>query len=117
MSVMSVFHYCSFFLQALPEALLKAAKVDAKFREGLPRGYLDHAGLARANEQTQQRKQLISKTKKLVEKLVSYLDVDSAVDKMGIQFMHDALPPILNPGIFNDIRIDAQTKKNHYIIY
>lgn len=105
------------FLQALPEALLKAAKVDAKFREGLPHGYLNYAGLARANEQGQQRKQFISKAKELVEKLVSYLDVDSAVDKMGIQFMHDALPPILNPGMFNVIRIYIQKERNYYTIY
>lgn len=82
--------------KALPEALSKAAKEDLEFRKGLPHGYLHCAGLAR-NEQAIQRKKFVNKAKALVEKLVKYLDFDAAADKMGTQFMHDALPPVLTP--------------------
>ena len=87
-----------FLIQALPEALLKAAKEDVEFRKGLPYGYLHCTGLASYRRQ-QQRKHFLSKAKALVEKLVQYIDLDSAADKMGAQFMHDALPPVLTPGI------------------
>lgn len=82
--------------KALPEALLKAAKEDVEFRKGLPYGYLHCTGLASYRRQ-QQRKHFLSKAKALVEKLVQYIDLDSAADKMGAQFIHDALPPVLTP--------------------
>lgn len=82
--------------KALPDALAKAAKEDIQFRKGLPHGYLHCAGLAR-NEQARGRRKFVSKAKSLIETLVKYLDLDSAVDKMGTHFMHDALPPVLTP--------------------
>lgn len=82
--------------KALPEALIKAAKEDVEFRKGLPHGYLHCAGLGR-NKHTLLRKRFMSQAKALVEKLVNYVDMDAAVDKMGTQFMHDALPPVLIP--------------------
>jgi hypothetical protein len=62
----------------------------------LPIGYLRQAGLG--YPRSFGRKELLQKLKKLVSKLEKHLDIDTAVDQMGVQFMHDALPPVYSGG-------------------
>uniref|UniRef100_A0A0K8SCD5 Bifunctional lysine-specific demethylase and histidyl-hydroxylase n=1 Tax=Lygus hesperus TaxID=30085 RepID=A0A0K8SCD5_LYGHE len=80
----------------VPSALKTAAANDVDFRRGLPIGYLRQAGVFTKHVPTE-RKALIHTAKQLVAKLVNYIDIDSAVDELGVQFMHDALPPVLTP--------------------
>lgn len=84
--------------QALPKALQAAAATNIEFRRGLPLGYLKHAGLSKQEARSEQRKLMKKTLKSLVTKLVDVVDLDVGVDEMGLQLMHDALPPVLNKG-------------------
>lgn len=82
-------------------ALRRAAHENISYRRGLPIGYLQSLGLG-VNPSTniKARRDFIKKAKVLVAKLADHLDdIDTGVDQMGIQFMHDALPPVLTPGM------------------
>lgn len=82
----------------MPKALL-AASSDLEFRRGLPLGYLRQAGLGRPGlKATPHRKDMKKTLKDLVGRLVKFVDLDVAVDEMGKQMMHDALPPVLSQG-------------------
>lgn len=83
----------------VPSALKAAAANEVEFRRGLPVGYLRQAGVFTKHAPSD-KKALVQNVKHLLSKLVNYVDVDSAVDEMGVQFMHDALPPVLTPGKF-----------------
>lgn len=86
--------WCDLLEKAVPNALQRAINEDIDFRRGLPINYLKQAGLA--YKTCPERKGLIQNLKKLITKLVNYVDIDQAVDDMGTQFMHDALPPVLS---------------------
>ncbi|KAF6205255.1 hypothetical protein GE061_019423 [Apolygus lucorum] len=104
----------------VPSALKTAAANDVEFRRGLPIGYLRHAGVFTKHVPSE-RKALIHNAKQLVAKLVNYMDIDSAVDELGVQFMHDALPPVLTPAeaacsvIGNGWRMEAMGKLRNKI--
>ncbi|KAL1138398.1 hypothetical protein AAG570_008462 [Ranatra chinensis] len=84
--------WCDLLEKVLPLSLKKACEMDVDFRKGLPIGYLQNAGFAHSKAFL--RKELIQGLRTFVSKLEQYIDVDSAVDQMGIQFMHDSLPPV-----------------------
>jgi lysine-specific demethylase/histidyl-hydroxylase NO66 len=71
---------------------------DIEFRRGLPQNYLNFMGVAHSDESSPQRTEFIEKIKSLVTKLSDHAPIDAAVDQMGKQFIHDALPPMLTAG-------------------
>jgi len=81
--------------KALPLALKKAAAEDVEFRKGLPRGYLD----LEYHSSDAAKQSFTSTADSLIAKLGPYLQLclGAAVDQMGAQFMHDALPPVITP--------------------
>uniref|UniRef100_A0A1B6DAA9 Bifunctional lysine-specific demethylase and histidyl-hydroxylase n=1 Tax=Clastoptera arizonana TaxID=38151 RepID=A0A1B6DAA9_9HEMI len=83
----------------LPMALKRATMNSKHFRKGLPLGYLNSFGYGiNPSSKPVLRKEMIEKAKRMVSSLASYLDdLDAAVDQMGVQFIHDALPPVLTP--------------------
>jgi len=90
------------FKKLLPAIIDQAVSEDVTFREGLPRDYLNYMGIAFSDtpgEGQVLRRGFTNKVAGLMESLVSRLTgsgcLDSACDQMGKQFMHDALPPVL----------------------
>lgn len=79
----------------LPMALKTAMEEDIEFRKGLPPDYLSNLGIAHSDQDTKPRRDFLTKVSSLMGKLVHYASVDGAVDQMGKQFMHNALPPYL----------------------
>jgi lysine-specific demethylase/histidyl-hydroxylase NO66 len=75
-----------------------AMEEDIEFRRGLPQGYLNFMGVAHSHESSPPRADFIEKIKSLTRKLFDYAPIDAAVDQMGKQFLHDALPPVLTAG-------------------
>jgi lysine-specific demethylase/histidyl-hydroxylase NO66 len=71
---------------------------DIEFRRGLPQDYLNFMGVAHSDESSSQRTVFIEKIKSLMAKLFDHAPIDAAVDQMGKQFIHDALPPMLTAG-------------------
>jgi hypothetical protein len=69
-----------------------------EFRKGLPRNYLNFMGVAHSDQSSTQRTDFVEKVKSLMMKLCDHAPIDAAVDQMGKQFIHDALPPVLNAG-------------------
>jgi lysine-specific demethylase/histidyl-hydroxylase NO66 len=69
-----------------------------EFRRGLPQDYLNFMGVAHSDESSPQRTEFIEKIKFLMTKLFDHAPIDAAVDQMGKQFIHDALPPMLTAG-------------------
>lgn len=45
---------------------------------------------------SEERKCIIKKVKHLLEKVIDYVDVDQAADKLGKKFMYDSMPPVLS---------------------
>ncbi|BES93526.1 Ribosomal oxygenase 1 [Nesidiocoris tenuis] len=80
--------------KVLPKALQQATASDVRFRTGLPIGYLGQAGKFTKGDSASKKK-LQETVAELTSKLVKHIDIDSAIDELGIRFMHDALPPVL----------------------
>lgn len=72
-----------------------AMEEDIEFRRGLPQDYLNFMGVARSDESSPRRTDFIEKIKSLTTRLFDHAPIDAAVDQMGKQFIHDALPPML----------------------
>ncbi|XP_067941831.1 ribosomal oxygenase 1-like isoform X2 [Watersipora subatra] len=81
----------------LPAALANATENDPEFRESLPNDYLNYTGIAFQEQDGQPRQAFLSKLQKLMEKLMAFAPVDGACDLMAKKFVHDSLPPFLNP--------------------
>lgn len=64
-----------------------------EFRRGLPINYLVNNGVAFDSDEL--KKDFVNKTANLLSKLIRYAPIDSAVDQMSKQFLHDSLPPCL----------------------
>jgi lysine-specific demethylase/histidyl-hydroxylase NO66 len=75
-----------------------AMEENIEFRRGLPHGYLNVMGVAHSDKSSSQRTDFIEKVKSLLAKLSDHAPIDAAVDQMGKQFIHDALPPVLTAG-------------------
>jgi len=78
----------------LPGAVEIAMQENIEFRRGLPINYLINNGVAFDNEEN--KKDFINKTGNLIKNLIKYAPIDSAVDQMAKQFLHDSLPPCLS---------------------
>ncbi|XP_053202794.1 ribosomal oxygenase 1-like [Panonychus citri] len=79
----------------LPAALETAMTEDRAFRESLPVDYLANMGIVHADEMYNNRTVFLSKIKHLMTKLISHINVDSAVDQKAKQLLHESLPPVL----------------------
>jgi len=99
-------------------AVQVAVEENIEFRKGLPHGYLNFMGVARNGESSTQRTDFIEKVKSLMAKLSDHAPIDAAVDQMGKQFIHDALPPVLTAGKYHfHTKIDREwkTSSNIYV--
>lgn len=80
----------------LPQALRSAVDNDVSFRRSLPHDYLSFMGIVNQDMNNEKRDEFLRCVRELlVDKLINYVQVDSAVDQMGKQFIHDSLPPVL----------------------
>lgn len=66
------------------------------FREGLPINYLKHIGYVNSDVHSEERKCIIKKVKHLLQRVIDYVDVDQAADKLGKKFIYDSMPPVLS---------------------
>ncbi|XP_063237656.1 ribosomal oxygenase 1 isoform X2 [Bacillus rossius redtenbacheri] len=81
--------------KALPAALKYALEEDVELRRGLPRDYLSYMGSVHSDRSLAARDSFVQRLHGFVHRLVEQLPVDAAVDQLGKQFTHDALPPVL----------------------
>ncbi|KAG8233437.1 hypothetical protein J437_LFUL010548 [Ladona fulva] len=86
------------FEKLVPVALKIAIEEDAEFRTGLPSDYLRYMGVAHSDFESEGRSKFIDKVSSLMKRLFDHAPIDAAVDQMGKQLMHDALPPYISPG-------------------
>lgn len=85
--------WCDFLEKLLPQTLKRAAKIDRRFRQGLPLDYLRYTGIV---HETNDKKSIFKeKVKNLICQLIDYIDVDNAADLMAKGHIHDFLPPFL----------------------
>lgn len=80
----------------IPQALQTAIESDIELRESLPRDYLNYTGVANQEMDNKKRDDFLSKVNQLASKIISHVQVDSAVDQHAKSFVHDSLPPVLN---------------------
>lgn len=88
--------WCDLLEKLLPQTLKRAAKLDSRFREGLPLEYLRYTGLAHSTSTTEHKIAFKEQIKDLITNLINYIDVDSAADSMAKDHIHDFLPPFLS---------------------
>ncbi|PNF17005.1 Ribosomal oxygenase 1 [Cryptotermes secundus] len=81
--------------KVITAAVRVAMEENIEFRRGLPQDYLNFMGVAHSDKSSTQRTDFIEKIKSLMAKLFDHAPIDAAVDQMGKQFIHDALPPML----------------------
>ncbi|KAF5274276.1 hypothetical protein FQR65_LT04394 [Abscondita terminalis] len=86
--------YTDLMEHVLKYTLEAAASDDVEFRQGLPLQYLKHTGFANSATNSSVRTEIKNKVKNLLTKMIKYIDVDSASDQLGKQFMWDSMPPI-----------------------
>lgn len=79
----------------LPQALRNAYEHNVSYRKGLPLNYLKHTGIVNSDKKTAEKREIVSKVRELMHKLVDYASVDMAADQLGRKFMYEALPPHL----------------------
>ncbi|XP_015787900.1 ribosomal oxygenase 1 [Tetranychus urticae] len=79
----------------LPVALQTAMEEDKTFRESLPTNYLQYMGVVHQDDLNSNRDVFVSKVKNLMTKLISHINVDSAVDQMSKRMLRESLPPVL----------------------
>lgn len=87
--------WCDLLEKLLPQALKRATETDSRFREGLPLDYLRYTGIAHSTSATEYKKVFKKQIKDLITNLISYIDVDNAVDLIAKDHIHDFLPPFL----------------------
>jgi len=85
--------WCDLLEKLLPQALQRAAANDSSFREGLPLNYLRYTGNTYDNNDI--KNNFKEQVKDLLNRLIDYVDVDSAADSMAKNHIHDFLPPVL----------------------
>jgi len=75
-----------------------AQEEDEDFRHGLPLDYLKYMGVSHSDDtDSKQRQAFSTKVSALLQKLGQYAPIDAAVDQMGVQAIHHAMPPTLHP--------------------
>jgi len=107
--------WCQLMERALSSAVEKAAAESEEFREGLPVGFLrymgswhdktdvaEHGGSASVGAPSSgstsagiaaPRAAFIRRFQGLLKRLQEFVDLDEVCDEMGVEFMHERLPP------------------------
>lgn len=86
----------TYLSKLLPHALSVAMEENVEFRKGLPRDYLNYMGIVHSEKDEQKdRKVFAEKVSELVKQMIVNAPYDAAADQMGINFIHDCLPPFL----------------------
>lgn len=66
------------------------------FRTGLPINYLKKVGFVNSEIESVERTKIEQKVTYLLQKMINYVDVDQAADKLGKKFIYDSMPPVLS---------------------
>lgn len=88
--------WADFMESCVKTALSEAIRNDVEFRRGVPLNMAEHLGAVHAysgEEESTERKRLVSRVRNLFTRLGEYLIVDEAADQLQKKFQHDALPP------------------------
>ncbi|KAI1299233.1 Bifunctional lysine-specific demethylase and histidyl-hydroxylase NO66 [Halotydeus destructor] len=81
----------------IPQALKTAIDCDLEFRQSLPIDYMSFMGVVNQDMDNPKRDEFMGKVANLMSRLINHVHVDTAVDQMAKKFIHDSLPPVLNP--------------------
>lgn len=96
LSVYQKTSYADLFTEITKQALDTAVTSDIAFRHNLPLEIWQNFGAAYTDVASSDRRAIKAKLTKMFVSLLDHADFDKAVDKMGIKFQHDALPPKLS---------------------
>ncbi|XP_053667632.1 bifunctional lysine-specific demethylase and histidyl-hydroxylase NO66 [Anopheles marshallii] len=94
--------WADLFEQLLPIALATAADEEPLLREGLPLDLHQHFGIVHSDGTSTERRRLIVRIRTMFDKLFSDTAIDAAVDQLAKRFQHDALPPLVDFGEWDD---------------
>uniref|UniRef100_A0A6E8V120 Bifunctional lysine-specific demethylase and histidyl-hydroxylase n=1 Tax=Anopheles coluzzii TaxID=1518534 RepID=A0A6E8V120_ANOCL len=94
--------WADLFEQMLPIALATAADTEPQLREGLPLDLHQHFGIVHSDGISADRRRLIVRIRAMFDKLFSDAAIDAAVDQLAKRFQHDALPPLVDFGEWDD---------------
>uniref|UniRef100_A0A8W7P0F4 Bifunctional lysine-specific demethylase and histidyl-hydroxylase n=1 Tax=Anopheles coluzzii TaxID=1518534 RepID=A0A8W7P0F4_ANOCL len=94
--------WADLFEQMLPIALATAADTEPQLREGLPLDLHQHFGIVHSDGVSADRRRLIVRIRAMFDKLFSDAAIDAAVDQLAKRFQHDALPPLVDFGEWDD---------------
>uniref|UniRef100_A0A182S679 Bifunctional lysine-specific demethylase and histidyl-hydroxylase n=1 Tax=Anopheles maculatus TaxID=74869 RepID=A0A182S679_9DIPT len=94
--------WADLFEQMLPIALATAAEEEPQLREGLPLDLHQHFGIVHSDGMSAERRRLIVRIRSMFDKLFSDAAIDGAVDQLAKRFQHDALPPLVDFGEWDD---------------
>uniref|UniRef100_A0A182JP86 Bifunctional lysine-specific demethylase and histidyl-hydroxylase n=1 Tax=Anopheles christyi TaxID=43041 RepID=A0A182JP86_9DIPT len=94
--------WADLFEQMLPIALTTAADMEPQLREGLPLDLHQHFGIVHSDGMSVDRRRLIVRIRTMFDKLFSDAAIDAAVDQLAKRFQHDALPPLVDFGEWDD---------------
>uniref|UniRef100_A0A182N611 Bifunctional lysine-specific demethylase and histidyl-hydroxylase n=1 Tax=Anopheles dirus TaxID=7168 RepID=A0A182N611_9DIPT len=94
--------WADLFEQMLPIALATAADEERTLREGIPLDLHQHFGIVHSDEMSTERRRLIVRMRAMFDKLFSDTAIDAAVDQLAKRFQHDALPPLVDFGEWDD---------------
>uniref|UniRef100_A0A4Y0BHI3 Bifunctional lysine-specific demethylase and histidyl-hydroxylase n=1 Tax=Anopheles funestus TaxID=62324 RepID=A0A4Y0BHI3_ANOFN len=94
--------WADLFEQMMPIALATAADEEPLLREGLPLDLHQHFGIVHSDGMSAERRRLIVRIRTMFDKLFSDAAIDAAVDQLAKRFQHDALPPLVDFGEWDD---------------
>uniref|UniRef100_A0A182YS50 Bifunctional lysine-specific demethylase and histidyl-hydroxylase n=1 Tax=Anopheles stephensi TaxID=30069 RepID=A0A182YS50_ANOST len=94
--------WADLFEQMLPIALATAADEEPQLREGLPLDLHQHFGIVHSDGMSAERRRLTVRMRSMFDKLFSDAAIDAAVDQLAKRFQHDALPPLVDFGEWDD---------------
>ncbi|EDW62815.2 uncharacterized protein Dvir_GJ17031 [Drosophila virilis] len=91
--------YANLLEELMPAVLQRAIKHHLSLRRGLPLHIWQHLGLAKGDQKSELRDELLGNTKRLVQQYLMPSDaqIDAAVDQLAKRFQHEALPPVVLP--------------------
>lgn len=88
--------YAELFEELTKQALQKAIEENIDFRRGVPVDIWNKFGETYSDcDSNDRRNKMKTVFTDMFTKLVDYVDIDAAVDRMAIKYQHDALPPVL----------------------
>uniref|UniRef100_A0A182PQW3 Bifunctional lysine-specific demethylase and histidyl-hydroxylase n=1 Tax=Anopheles epiroticus TaxID=199890 RepID=A0A182PQW3_9DIPT len=94
--------WADLFEQMLPIALATAADMEPQLREGIPLDLHQHFGIVHSDGMSAERRRLVVRIRAMFDKLFSDAAIDAAVDQLAKRFQHDALPPLVDFGEWDD---------------